>query len=663
MKYNKVFSYIVLVAAFISAATFTSCKSDKESVKVSNISLNEAVVNLSPGGEFQLAVSGVLPANATDKTVTWSSSVSAVATVDPTGLVTVSASATEGETATITATANDGGGARATCTINVRISSVSVGAQDGVLREGTAGSVTFPVTTANIADGAYAATVTNLPTGVSVQGQVTISANAGTLTLAGNVSTTAGTFDNLTLNVDGTVSSQFTLLISDALAKSVEVAEQTSEQVITTGVADEITLSVTTENIDDGQTGTIAWFTDAAGTEPAGSAPVGITAAISNVANNAATVTITATNSVAGGLFYFRVTIDGVTSPVVKLTVAFPGHTGFPDTEWYDSNPAATAFTLTTPDDLAGLAHLVNNGTQNFAGRTVTLGANIDLSCYVENEYSNVGVATLDRLISGAGWIPIGYTFQENVSYPSFQGTFDGAGHTVSNLYIGYDGSQDWRSRGLFGFVYTGGVVKNVGLIMHPNGVSGDQAIGGLVGFARESTISNCYVMGVNIITARTQSGGLAGVVNAATIENCWVAGEVNVSANGGGIVGTTRGAIGATIVRNCVALHSAVNRRSGSHAGFGRIVAEPGGATLDNVAFDGMLRGGGWLIDGPLENPPHERYGIGADTVNGADITKEQIAADGTIGGRFTTANGWTVENGKLPGFGAAIELPAHLR
>nr|AGS51697.1 hypothetical protein [uncultured bacterium contig00032] len=72
---------------------------------------------------------------------------------------------------------------------NIIEKTVSVGAQSGTLNAGTAGTVTFPVTTANIANGNYAVSVANLPTGVSVQGQVAINGNAGTLTLAGNTST------------------------------------------------------------------------------------------------------------------------------------------------------------------------------------------------------------------------------------------------------------------------------------------------------------------------------------------------------------------------------------------------------------------------------------------------------------------------------------------
>lgn len=84
--------------------------------KVSSISLNKTSANLLIGGTVTLSVSSVSPSDAVDKTVTWSSSATSVATVDPsTGEVTAHA---EG-TATITATANDGSGTTATCTVKV----------------------------------------------------------------------------------------------------------------------------------------------------------------------------------------------------------------------------------------------------------------------------------------------------------------------------------------------------------------------------------------------------------------------------------------------------------------------------------------------------------------------------------------------------------------
>jgi len=84
--------------------------------KVSYITLNKSSINLTIGSTQTLSVTNVSPDDAVDKSVTWSSSATGVATVDPsTGKVTAVA---EG-TATITATANDGSGTMATCSVTV----------------------------------------------------------------------------------------------------------------------------------------------------------------------------------------------------------------------------------------------------------------------------------------------------------------------------------------------------------------------------------------------------------------------------------------------------------------------------------------------------------------------------------------------------------------
>lgn len=84
--------------------------------KVSSIYLNKTSASLLIGGTVTLSVSSSYPSDAVDKTVSWSSSNTSVATVNAsTGEVT----AVAGGTATITATANDGGGATATCSVTV----------------------------------------------------------------------------------------------------------------------------------------------------------------------------------------------------------------------------------------------------------------------------------------------------------------------------------------------------------------------------------------------------------------------------------------------------------------------------------------------------------------------------------------------------------------
>jgi uncharacterized protein YjdB len=82
---------------------------------VTGIGLNKSALTLPAGGSETL-YAAIVPANAANKTVTWSSSAPAIASVDAsTGLV--SAGMTPG-TAVITATTNDGG-YTAACTVTV----------------------------------------------------------------------------------------------------------------------------------------------------------------------------------------------------------------------------------------------------------------------------------------------------------------------------------------------------------------------------------------------------------------------------------------------------------------------------------------------------------------------------------------------------------------
>jgi hypothetical protein len=53
---------------------------------------------------------------------------------------------------------------------------------------------------------------------------------------------------------------------------------------------------------------------------------------------------------------------------------------GTADTSWYDNNPTAQEYTLTTAEELAGLAELVNNKTHDFTNKTIKLGADIVLN-------------------------------------------------------------------------------------------------------------------------------------------------------------------------------------------------------------------------------------------------------------------------------------------
>lgn len=86
-------------------------------IGVTSITLNKTAIWMSAiSGSETLTVTTVAPDDATDKSVTWSSSKTSVATVDETtGKVTGVAAGS----AVITATANDGSGVKATCNVTV----------------------------------------------------------------------------------------------------------------------------------------------------------------------------------------------------------------------------------------------------------------------------------------------------------------------------------------------------------------------------------------------------------------------------------------------------------------------------------------------------------------------------------------------------------------
>ena len=95
-------------------------------VNVTGITLDKTEASMIVGGETLTLTPTVLPAEATDKTVTWTTSDASVATVAD-GVVT----AVGAGTATITATANDGSGVTGTCTVTVSPAGYSVALKEG----------------------------------------------------------------------------------------------------------------------------------------------------------------------------------------------------------------------------------------------------------------------------------------------------------------------------------------------------------------------------------------------------------------------------------------------------------------------------------------------------------------------------------------------------
>ncbi|MCL2283836.1 MAG: hypothetical protein FWC26_11030 [Fibromonadales bacterium] len=176
------------------------------------------------------------------------------------------------------------------------------------------------------------------------------------------------------------------------------------------------------------------------------------------------------------------------------------------DITWYTSHSSENAFVISTAQELAGLAELVNDGTEDFSGKTVMLGADIDLSGYK--------------------WIPIGIPSSEY-----FKGTFDGKGYKISGMSISVI-NDDYS--GLFG--YFSGAIKNLGL--DGFSVNGTNYTGGLIGYAMDAVeISNVWVDGN--VTGADNVGGFIGYANATvTIKDAMANGSVTGADNVGGFVG-----------------------------------------------------------------------------------------------------------------------------
>ena len=147
MKRRLIALFTILLS--VSLIATYSCKKEKDkSVAVTEVRLNKASVTLVEGDTDELMAT-VMPENATDKGIEWTSNNESVATVSPTGLVTA---IKEGK-ATITVKTNDGE-FRASCEVTVKkkviaVTGVKLSAASMTLREGDKGTLTATVEPAN----------------------------------------------------------------------------------------------------------------------------------------------------------------------------------------------------------------------------------------------------------------------------------------------------------------------------------------------------------------------------------------------------------------------------------------------------------------------------------------------------------------------------------
>ena len=218
----------------------------------------------------------------------------------------------------------------------------------------------------------------------------------------------------------------------------------------------------------------------------------------------------------------------------------------------------------------------------------------------------------------------------------------------VSNCYSTGEVNGVILVGGVVGMQYSESNISNCFSSCTVTGVESSKFIGGIAGQMQQNcTLSNCYSTG-NVNGVNFFIGGIAGIIAGnCTVSNCYAIGNVNGKAGIGGIVGYVE--VDCTISK-CAALNSQVE----GDEFVGRVAGVLSGTNTltGNIAFDGMLN--------KEENTDWSN--IGADNLDGESWTKQQINADGTLGGRFTSPV-WTTESRKLPGlFGNTVEMPEHL-
>ena len=138
---------------------------------------------------------------------------------------------------------------------------------------------------------------------------------------------------------------------------------------------------------------------------------------------------------------------------------------------------------------------------------------------------------------AGAGWDPIG----------AYSGEFDGAGHTIANLFIDRGGRD---AVGLFSRLGNGSTVRRLGL---PGAnVTGREQVGPLAGRS-DGRVFACYATG-NATTRTRTVGGLVGWNRGAIVASYSAVETSNGSGDGAGLAGRHEGEI--------VAVRPVVGRR-----------------------------------------------------------------------------------------------------
>ena len=268
----------------------------------------------------------------------------------------------------------------------------------------------------------------------------------------------------------------------------------------------------------------------------------------------------------------------------VKLNVKLNGLDGELPTGMTGKGTEAEPFVLKTADHLAWFRDFVNEGNMEACAKIADDVKEIDMSTVCHK-------ADTEKQVAELSWTPIG-----NFAGNKYQGTFDGNGKTISNLYIINAASS---SVGFFGYAEKGSF-KNITFDNAKVKSTVDHYTGILAGFGELCIIENIKTLANCSVEGKNGVGGIAGMASG-DIGNCENHAMVNGANGVGGIVGDYRGS-GKSII-SC-ANYGVV---TGTGNSVGGIAGGYGSGTIQNCANYGDITGadivGNLIGDGSICN------------------------------------------------------------
>ena len=211
--------------------------------------------------------------------------------------------------------------------------------------------------------------------------------------------------------------------------------------------------------------------------------------------------------------FFCALTATVLMTQLLYAAPAFASEESLPDTSWFDPYNVQEEYELSTASQLLGLAALTQTQFQGWS--------------YGYSTFEGIRITLANDIHMDSEWIPVGFS----ETHP-FAGEFDGNGHTISNIMISENTSDN---TGVFGYVT--GSVEN--LTVTGSVISTGSNVGSIAGTLAGGSVTNC-ISEINV-TGGFDVGGIAGKNSAGTVRNCVNRGDITGNMRVGGIIGENR--------------------------------------------------------------------------------------------------------------------------